>query len=219
MDRSCAIAPLTPPPTASLNVGHPTIDRGQSTTLMWNTANATTVSIDNGIGPVAASGTLTVSPTLNTFYTLTATGTTGSVTATAFLTVRIPTDITWNPPANIVYGTPLSATQLNATVQGTGVFGSFAYSPVAGTILPAGTHSLSVTFTPDRPGPLRPLDEGGSDHRFESDSADRVDAAGHHHFRHAAWRDAIECERDRARHDGARDVCVHARVRNDPHSR
>ena len=75
----CAIAPLTPPPTASLNVGPPTIDRGQSATLTWNTANATTVSIDHGIGVVAASGAITVSPTLTTFYTLTATGTTGAV--------------------------------------------------------------------------------------------------------------------------------------------
>ena len=146
---ACAIAPLTPPPTASLNLGPPTIDRGQSATLTWNTANATTVSIDHGIGVVSASGALTVSPVLTTFYTLTATGTSGSVTATATLNVRIPTDITWSPPANIVYGTPLSATQLNATVQGTGVLGSLAYSPAAGTILPAGTHTLSVTFTPD----------------------------------------------------------------------
>ncbi|MGC8991447.1 MAG: MBG domain-containing protein, partial [Verrucomicrobiia bacterium] len=53
--------------------------------------------------------------------------------------------IVWATPADITYGTPLGPTQLNAssTVQGT-----FAYDPPAGTVLPAGTHTLSVTFTP-----------------------------------------------------------------------
>src|SRR6185503_7760614 len=54
--------------------------------------------------------------------------------------------ITWNAPAAIVYGTPLSATQLNATAS---VPGTFVYSPAAGTVLNAGTgRTLSVTFTP-----------------------------------------------------------------------
>ena len=53
--------------------------------------------------------------------------------------------ITWNNPANITYGTALSATQLNATA---GVAGSFSYSPALGTALGAGTHTLNTTFTP-----------------------------------------------------------------------
>ena len=53
--------------------------------------------------------------------------------------------ITWNNPANITYGTALSATQLNATA---GVAGSFSYTPALGTVLGAGTHTLNTTFTP-----------------------------------------------------------------------
>jgi hypothetical protein len=53
--------------------------------------------------------------------------------------------ITWANPAAITYGTALSATQLNATSK---VAGTFAYSPAAGTVLGAGSHTLSVTFTP-----------------------------------------------------------------------
>src|SRR6185436_16253103 len=54
--------------------------------------------------------------------------------------------ITWTPPAEIVYGTALSATQLTAT---TTVAGTFVYTPAAGEVLAAGAaHSLSVTFTP-----------------------------------------------------------------------
>ena len=56
--------------------------------------------------------------------------------------------ITWSNPAAITYGTPLSATQLNATAAGN-VAGTFVYTPPLGTILNAGTaQTLSVTFTP-----------------------------------------------------------------------
>jgi hypothetical protein len=53
--------------------------------------------------------------------------------------------ITWATPAAIVYGTPLSATQLNAS---TAVAGSFTYTPGAGTVLNVGQQTLSATFTP-----------------------------------------------------------------------
>ncbi|MFZ2655711.1 MAG: TIGR03768 family metallophosphoesterase [Victivallales bacterium] len=55
--------------------------------------------------------------------------------------------ITWANPADIVYGKPLSTTQLNARAN---VPGSFAYDPVAGIILSANVvpQDLDVTFTP-----------------------------------------------------------------------
>ena len=56
--------------------------------------------------------------------------------------------ITWSNPANITYGKALSTTQLDATAS---VSGAFTYTPAAGTILTAGTHSLSVTFVPSVP--------------------------------------------------------------------
>src|SRR4029078_2727229 len=67
-------------------------------------------------------------------------------TATTTITVLKPsTTISWTTPADITYGTALGATQLNATAN---VPGTFVYSPVAGTVLDAGTHTLSVSFTP-----------------------------------------------------------------------
>src|SRR3972149_5721586 len=54
--------------------------------------------------------------------------------------------ITWANPADIVYGTALSGTQLNATAD---VAGTFAYTPPAGTKLNAGNgQNLRVDFTP-----------------------------------------------------------------------
>lgn len=59
--------------------------------------------------------------------------------------------VTWATPAGIVYGTALSATQLNAAAKGAGgaaLPGSFVYTPAAGTVVAAGNQTLSVTFTP-----------------------------------------------------------------------
>jgi len=73
--------------------------------------------------------------------------------------------ITWNAPAAIASGTPLSAAQLNATASSTllsglsttgttgllvtaPITGTWSYNPPAGTILSPGTHTLTATFTP-----------------------------------------------------------------------
>jgi hypothetical protein len=53
--------------------------------------------------------------------------------------------ISWSKPAAISYGAALSSTQLNAT---SNVAGTFAYTPAAGTVLKAGTQTLSAVFTP-----------------------------------------------------------------------
>ena len=65
-----------------------TIDKGKSSTLSWRTTDATSVSIDQGIGAVSASGSRKVSPSSTTTYTLTAANASGSVTATAKVTIR-----------------------------------------------------------------------------------------------------------------------------------
>jgi YVTN family beta-propeller protein len=64
--------------------------------------------------------------------------------------IAVTPTITWVTPAAILYGTALSATQLNASASygGSTLPGTFAYTPAAGTVLIAGTQSLSVTFTP-----------------------------------------------------------------------
>ena len=63
-----------------------TISAGDSATLIWAVTNATSVVIDNGIGPVRPVGSITISPTETTTYTITATGT-STVTAKTTVTV------------------------------------------------------------------------------------------------------------------------------------
>ena len=93
--------------------------------------------------PVGSNETLEVSflPTDLEDYTPTTAMTTINVTQATPV-------ITWENPADITLGTPLSSTQLDATAN---VPGTFVYSPPLGTILGVGAgQTLSVTFTPDR---------------------------------------------------------------------
>lgn len=79
------------PPTASLTASPTSITAGQSATLTWTTSNATSASIDNGIGTVQVpNGSMSVTPSQTTTYTLTATGTGGNATAQATVTVQPP---------------------------------------------------------------------------------------------------------------------------------
>ncbi len=81
---------------------------------------------------------VTFTPTDRTDYT--------GATATVKITVKATPTITWANPADITYGTPLGATQLDAAAS---VPGTFTYTPPAGTVLKAGSgQTLSVTFTP-----------------------------------------------------------------------
>ena len=81
-----------------------TVAAGQSATLSWNSTNASSLSIDQGIGTVTApSGSITVNPAATTTYTITATN--GTATATAQATVNAPLSVTLTAsPANITPG-------------------------------------------------------------------------------------------------------------------
>jgi peptidoglycan-associated lipoprotein len=96
-------APPPPPaaPTITAFAAEPSsIERGQSSTLNWTVTGATSISIDNGIGPVQASASRRVFPGNSTTYTLTATGSGGSNTATATVNVTEPAPPPPPPPAN-----------------------------------------------------------------------------------------------------------------------
>jgi len=84
--------PPPPPaaaPTASLSASPNTVDKGESTTLTWQTTNATDISVD-GIGAVQANGSQKVTPAESTTYHLTAKGPGGTQEATARVTVNAP---------------------------------------------------------------------------------------------------------------------------------
>ena len=98
-------------------------------------------------GTVLSAGTHTLHVDFIPDDTETYTNASMDVTIEVFNPVDPTDQITWNNPADIIYGTPLTSTQLNAVSQW--VDGTFVYTPAAGTVLSAGTHTLHVDFIPD----------------------------------------------------------------------
>jgi len=86
--------PTDPAPTLSFAAAPTTIVSGSSSTLSWTTTNATSLTIDNGVGAQQniAAGSVSVSPTSTTTYTATASGANNhSVTQQVTVTVTPPT--------------------------------------------------------------------------------------------------------------------------------
>jgi hypothetical protein len=82
---------VSQPVVNSFNVNPGSIVAGDSSTLSWDVTGAASVSIDPSIGNVSLSGNRVVLPTTTTTYTLKATNTAGTVTATAQITVSAAT--------------------------------------------------------------------------------------------------------------------------------
>jgi peptidoglycan-associated lipoprotein len=85
-----APAPAPARPTVTLQASPATINKGESSTLSWNSTDATQLSIDPGVGAVTAQGSTKVSPSDTATYTITATGPGGSANASATVTVNAP---------------------------------------------------------------------------------------------------------------------------------
>ena len=95
--------PTTPaPPVVQQFTAEPSnIQRGESSTLRWEVSgNATSVSINNGIGTVQSTGSRTVNPANSTTYTLSASGPGGSVTGVTTVTVSSPPPPPPPPPTS-----------------------------------------------------------------------------------------------------------------------
>lgn len=153
------------PPTATLSASPTTIASGQSSSLSWNTANASSVTL-TGVGTVASSGTVSVAPSSTTTYTLTATGSGGTTSANATVTVSAasaPTVTLIATPATITsgQGSTLAWTSANATsvtwvgygpVSLNGNAGVWPNTTTTYTVTatgPGGTTSASATITVD----------------------------------------------------------------------
>jgi hypothetical protein len=113
-------------------------DANNTVSVGTGTINGTTATLTTN-SLTAGSHTITASWPGNSNY--------GAVTSAAItqLVNKAAPSVSWSTPAAITYNTALSATQLDATST---VAGIFAYSPGAGTVLTAGTQTLSATFTP-----------------------------------------------------------------------
>ncbi len=85
-----APAPAPARPTVTLQASPSSINKGESSTLSWNSTDATQLSIAPEVGAVTAQGSTKVAPSDSTTYTITASGPGGSASATAMVNVAAP---------------------------------------------------------------------------------------------------------------------------------
>ena len=87
--KPIAAAQLAPPGSASvaLSASPASVQAGQQVTLTWSSTNATSITLEPSVGPVAAQGSTTVRPSQSTTYTVTAAGPGGSTHASAQVTI------------------------------------------------------------------------------------------------------------------------------------
>jgi len=78
-----------PPSVAFFNTDAAMVYAGTPVKLSWSTNGAATITIDNGVGTVAAQGELTVTPTDTITYALSASTTGNTVTTTKTITVTV----------------------------------------------------------------------------------------------------------------------------------
>ncbi len=83
--KPIAAAQLVPPasPSVALSASPASAQAGQQVTLTWSSTNATSITLEPSVGPVATQGSTTARPSQSTTYTVTATGPGGSAHATA----------------------------------------------------------------------------------------------------------------------------------------
>ena len=154
--RGAGLLPATgtPEPTIVMFGATPAmVTSGNPATLTWNIANATSVSIDNGVGMEGETGSTTVKPTATTMYTLTATSSSGTVTATATVTVQvdIPKATLTAAPATITAGNSSTLTWTTTNVTTVTIDNGIGVVSASGstTVMPTNTAMYTLTATSD----------------------------------------------------------------------
>lgn len=100
---------------------------GGDVTLAWQTSDADTVSIDNGLGPVALDGSTLVSVTADTTFILTATGPGGTSVCQVFVDVDETSGIPSGPPGLPVFSHSCSPAGDEVTITWPAVPGATSY--------------------------------------------------------------------------------------------
>lgn len=142
-------APL--PPTVDISAEPVNIQSGESSVLSWTSTYANTATIDQGIGSVPVNGTITVSPTEVTTYTITATGTYGTATASVTVTMP-PTVVISADPETVLSGESSTLTWSSTHADSAEIDQSVGSVPVNGTINVSPTETTAYTIMVTGPG-------------------------------------------------------------------
>ena len=148
-----------PASITSFTANPATVTTGSPSSLTWDTVNATSVSIDNGIGSQAITGNVRVAPKQTTTYTLTAIGGGATVTATTTVTVigtgprvfagTLPSGMLQASGEGLPYDSfsvsNVGSDPANVTVTSSGSF--FLVAPRSFILAPGGSQSITIAAT------------------------------------------------------------------------
>jgi len=148
---SCPASPVVF--AVDINAAPVTINSGESTSLTWQTTNASNCTISSGIGSVAATGTRSVSPTVTTTYTLSCaqTGAPANIKSDSVTVTIRGTGCTVNSfnasPSSIDSGESSTLTWSVSSASSCSISGVASGLPTAGnrTVSPTSTTNYTLT--------------------------------------------------------------------------
>jgi hypothetical protein len=132
-------------PTATLTATPNSITEGQSTTLAWNSSKATSCTATGFVTGGATSGTVTISPTATTTYSVACTGVGGTTSASATVNVTLLPPIIATcaaTPAAVYTGDAVTWAAI-----ATGGNGSYTYAWTGTDGITGTSNPLSVTYS------------------------------------------------------------------------
>lgn len=149
--ESATVSVNIPLPTVSISANPEAILLGESSTLTWNSTHADTCVIDPGIGSVGVNGSISVSPTETTGYTITATGPGGTASAdvTIFVTdPNAPPTVTMTPASAVIaQGESITLTWNSERIQSAFMDNGVGSIPANGSTTVSPEHTTTYTIT------------------------------------------------------------------------
>ncbi|MCF6187137.1 MAG: putative Ig domain-containing protein, partial [Desulfobulbaceae bacterium] len=155
-----------PPPTEFTGSPQVLNEPGDTATLSWSTSWADSCSIEPGIGSVPVNGSVQVTPTVNTTYTLTVTGPGGITRKSVLISFPAPTVSLGADKQSVYTGNPVTmswnstntdACTIEPDIGPVAASGSTVVTPLQTTTYtisatgPGGTNTSSVTVTVSSP--------------------------------------------------------------------
>ena len=168
------------------------ITAGQSSTISWNSVNADSVSIDQGVGSVTKTGSVSVNPTQTTTYIVTALGAGASASCSVTVTVgalpviasftATPTSINAGQSSTLQWSVQNSTSVSISSIGTVAASGTNSVTPAATTTYTltatnaAGSVTKTATVTVGNSGPVIVFSSG--DLQYTTTRDVRLDASG-----------------------------------------